>query len=585
VSWQLVIDAQGVQGPFSERGIARTITAVAEALAHRGAPVTAVLLNPHHPLPPSWHASLRHLPLMWSTAPATAHLLAGPPIVWLMLSPMEGSFPDEAIVPAIVVNAQAAVVPLVHDAIPFDDELRYQHRHADARMHQYRLPLLRQAAHTLAVSRYSADDWSRLVFPLTECTVVGSAPTPQTTAPLATADALSEARRIVPGLTRTFAMYVGGGDARKNVQGAMTAWSKLDSNVRERFQFVIVGSAPVATMAAWQEHLAALDLEPGSVLLAGRVSDAALDALHQAAHLAFFPSLSEGFGMPVVEAVAWGTPVICSNTTSMPEIIGWVPGMFDPTDADDMSAVLHRGLVDDEFRAQLLAEGAKARDRHTWAAVAGRICATLEAHVVPNLPTTPVASRPSVAIVTSESSPDSWAVQIASELHAHAEVTMFAAVGHGEAFPLDAFGRTSDPGRFTLRVFVLGDHPEGAAAYTLARRFPGVLVLTDERLTRIGATAAGGAITALLADCYDTRLASVISSDPQPSVEALLDHDIRLLCPVVQPAHEVVAANEAIAAAAALDLGPWNRPVSCTVATSPAAVARVVLTRLGVEVS
>jgi hypothetical protein len=116
--WQLVIDAQGVQGPFNERGIARTVTAVSEALVSAGLPVTAVLLNPHHALPPLWHATLRQLPLRWSTASATRDLIDGPPIVWLMLSPMEGSVPDEAIVPTLALSGRTAIVPLVHDAIP-----------------------------------------------------------------------------------------------------------------------------------------------------------------------------------------------------------------------------------------------------------------------------------------------------------------------------------------------------------------------------------------------------------------------------------------------------------------------------------
>jgi glycosyltransferase involved in cell wall biosynthesis len=573
--WQLVIDAQGVQGPFNERGISRTVTALSDALVARGAPITAVLLNPHHPLPPSWHASLRHLPLMWSTATATASLVSGPPIVWLMLSPMEGSFPDEAIVPRFVADGRAAIVPLIHDAIPFDDTLRYQRRHADARMHQYRLPLLRQASHTLAVSQHSANDWSRLVFPLPAVTVVGSAPTPPSTKPLGRSEATSAAQRAVVGLDRAFAVYVGGDDARKNVEGAIEAWAKLGPELHRRFQFVVVGSARPQTLATWQARAAQLGLGSSDVIFAGRLNDAALDALHQAAHLAFFPSLSEGFGMPVVEALAWGTPVICSNTTSMPEIIGWAPGMFDPTNADDMADVLRRALVDDAFRTELVAVGRAARERHTWAAVATRICATLEAHVVPNLPTTPAPTRPSIAVVTSDASPAGWAALIVSEVGAHADVDVFAPNPIDGAFPIEAFGRTTDPGRFDLRVFVLGDHADGAAAFDMARRFPGVLVLTDERLTHLGAAAAGESLAVLLADAYDTRLASVIATNSSPSIDVLVDYDVRLLAPVVGPAHRVIAITEAIAAAASLDIGPWRRPVPTDVASSPAEVARL----------
>jgi glycosyltransferase involved in cell wall biosynthesis len=573
--WQLVIDAQGVQGPFNERGIARTVTALSDALVRGGAPVSAVLLNPHHPLPPSWHASLRHLPLMWSTTKATAALVAGPPIVWLMISPMEGSFPDEAIVPGFVADGRAAIVPLIHDAIPFDDTLRYQRRHADARMHRYRLPLLRQASHTLAVSRHSADDWARLVFPLPVCTVVGSAPTPPSTSPLPPSAAMTQARRAVVGLDRPFVVYVGGDDARKNVEGAIDAWALLGSELHTQFQFVVVGSARPSTLATWQARAHERGIG-ADVLFAGRLDDAALDALHQAAHLAFFPSLSEGFGMPVVEALAWGTPVICSNTTSMPEIIGWAPGMFDPTDTNDMSRVLRQALTDDSFRSELIAAGNAARERHTWAAVATRICETLEAHVVPNLPVTPTETRPAIALVATDGSATGWAARMMTELTSHASVDLFAPNPTDGAFPIEAFGRTTDPGRFDLRLFVLGDQAEGAAAFELARRFPGVLVLTDERLTRLGVASAGDGLAALLADAYDTRLPAVIAANPHPTVDTLIDHDVRLLAPAVRVAHRVLATTEAIAAAAVLDIGPWHRPVPTDIAATPADIARLI---------
>jgi glycosyltransferase involved in cell wall biosynthesis len=584
-SWQLVIDAQGVQGPFNERGIARTITAVSEALVHAGLPVTAVLLNPHHALPPSWHATLRQLPLRWSTADATRDLLDGLPIVWLMLSPMEGSVPDEAIVPTIALSGRTAIVPLVHDAIPFDDELRYQRRHADARMHQYRLPFLRQAAHTLAVSRHSAAEWNLLVTPLASVSVVGSAPTPAATAPLGSAAATEASRRVVAGLNREFAIYVGGGDARKNVEGAIYAWMKLGDNVHRRFQFVVVGSATVAVAQRWRERVKEAGLTGDDVLFTGMVADADLDALHQAARVAFFPSLSEGFGMPVVEALAWGTPVVSSNTSSLPEIIGWGPGMFDPSDPDEIAAVLRSALVDDEFREQLRGVGESARLRHTWPAVAARISEALEAHVVPNLPTASAPSRkPSIAVVTSDASADGWAALITTQLAKSADVDEFSAKGDG-AFPLEAFGRTSDPGRYDLRVFVLGDHADGAVAYSLARRYPGVLVLTDDRLTAIGLEAVGSAITWLLLDAYDTRLPAVLASDREPSLATLLRHDIRLLEPVVRPAHRVLAASSLIADAAKLDIGPWHRPVPTEVVSSPAHATAALLRLLGVGIT
>jgi hypothetical protein len=101
-------------------------------------------------------------------------------------------------------------------------------------------------------------------------------------------------------------------------------------------------------------------------------------------------------------------------------------------------------------------------------------------------------------------------------------------------------------------------------------------VLTDERLTRLGVASAGEALAALLADAYDTRLPAVIAGNPHPIVNALIDHDVRLLAPAVRVAHRVLATTEAIAAAAVLDIGPWHRPVPTDIAATPADIARLI---------
>jgi Glycosyl transferases group 1 len=348
----------------------------------------------------------------------------------------------------------------------------------------------------------------------------------------------------------------------------------LGEEMHRRFQFVVVGSAPTAVATRWRERVSSLGLTDDDVLFTGLVSDPDLDALHQAARVAFFPSLSEGFGMPVVEALAWGTPVVSSKTTSLPEIIGWDRGMFDPTDPYEVAAVLRSALVDDDFRRELCAAGDAARLRHTWPAVAQRISDALEAHVVPNLPTaTPQPHRRSIAIVATDTAADSWAAKLRHSLSDACDVDVFGPDGTADIFPLEAFGRTSDPGRYDFRLFILANDARGAAAYNLARRYPGVVVLTDERLTRLGSSACGSDLSARLVDAYDTRLPAVVASDPEPTVELLERHDIRLLEPVVSPAHEVLAASVAIANAAALDIGPWRRPAPTTVTPTPEHVA------------
>lgn len=583
-SWQLVIDAQGVQGPFNERGIARTITAVSAAIVAEGLPVSAVLLNPHHPLPGWSHRSLRSLPLRWATQETQAELLAGPPIVWLMLSPMEGSQPDEAIIPDFVVRGGAAVVPLVHDAIPFGDVLRYQRRHTDARMHRHRLPFLRTAVHTLAVSAYSEQDWNKTVFELATSSVIGSAPTPPTRRFPTRDDARSYVHQHRPEISRPFVLYVGGGDRRKNVDGALVAWSRLDASVRMRHHLVVAGSAAPDVRATWDTLVASLGLSD-DVRIIGRTDDTLLDALNQSAELAFFPSFSEGFGMPVAEAIAVGTPAVCSNTTALPEIIGWEPGMFDPADADEMARVLTRALSNDSYLNELRAACASAADRHTWPAVARRIRTALEEHVVPGLPETPRLRGSDVIAVVAPR--DQRAIDISTALAQELSVDLFLPSGTIDdqvnlpgdnprlvIHPIGALGRHVDPARFHRRVYVLTDTPAAAEVYAMARSFPGLVVLLDESLVMPAVAQFPDELRRLLIDTYGTRLPPDLPASP--TLDDVRRCDIRLLAPVLRSAHQIVASTAAVAAAAALDIGPWHRPVPTVVASTVADIAKLI---------
>ena len=96
------------------------------------------------------------------------------------------------------------------------------------------------------------------------------------------------------------------------------------------------------------------------------VTDDELVALLQGAKLSVFPSLEEGFGLPVAEAAACGCPVVCSDNSSLPEVIGDVAATFDAHDVADMASVITSGLIDAGFRDQLRDIAADIARRCTW---------------------------------------------------------------------------------------------------------------------------------------------------------------------------------------------------------------------------
>ena len=94
--------------------------------------------------------------------------------------------------------------------------------------------------------------------------------------------------------------------------------------------------------------------------------DADLPALYAAADLFVMPSLYEGFGLPVLEAMACGTPVACSNTSSLPEVVGDAALEFDPYDVDAMAAAIQQAMSDPGLRASLRARGLIRAKQFTW---------------------------------------------------------------------------------------------------------------------------------------------------------------------------------------------------------------------------
>lgn len=111
-------------------------------------------------------------------------------------------------------------------------------------------------------------------------------------------------------------------------------------------------------------------LEYSLILITGFVGEKELDDLYKNASLFVFPSLYEGFGLPPLEAMKRGIPVVASNTTCVPEILGDAALYFNPLNINDMSEKIKKALVDRELRERLIKEGYEQIKKYDWSKMA-----------------------------------------------------------------------------------------------------------------------------------------------------------------------------------------------------------------------
>lgn len=180
----------------------------------------------------------------------------------------------------------------------------------------------------------------------------------------------AEKLRRAHGIDSNFLLFAGSFDIRKNHEGLIRAYARVPASVRQGHQLVVIGNGWPGKYAELRQIARRAGLGQRELVFTGRVSDSDLLTLYAMAELFVFPSLREGYGLPVLEAMACGLPTIASNATSLPEVVGWSEALFDPTDLDAMAAKIYQALTDEGFRGQLRTRGLAQSRRFTWDNVA-----------------------------------------------------------------------------------------------------------------------------------------------------------------------------------------------------------------------
>lgn len=160
-----------------------------------------------------------------------------------------------------------------------------------------------------------------------------------------------------------YILHVGGGEPRKNISTLLEAYAML-GDLRSHYKLLLVGA-----MGPWKEQIMRqvkqLQLQD-SVIAADYVTYEELQVLYQNAALFVYPSLYEGFGIPPLEAMSSGVPVITSNTSSLPEIVGDAAVMIDPMCPQDFMTSIAIALTNVEFRKELIKKGLARAKKFSW---------------------------------------------------------------------------------------------------------------------------------------------------------------------------------------------------------------------------
>jgi glycosyltransferase involved in cell wall biosynthesis len=165
-------------------------------------------------------------------------------------------------------------------------------------------------------------------------------------------------------LPRQFILYVGTIEPRKNVSGTAKAYSMLPAELRKKYPLIIAGSKGWYAESILEE-IRTLGISD-DIRLTGFVDDRDLPTLMAMAELFVFPSLYEGFGYPVLEAMASGVPVITSTSSSLPEVIGDAGILVAPDDLKGISNAMMKILHSPRFRNSLRNKGLKRAKQFSW---------------------------------------------------------------------------------------------------------------------------------------------------------------------------------------------------------------------------
>lgn len=421
-----------------------------------------------------------------------AFLASLEPDVIFITSLFEGFF-DDAVTSIGIFDNLTPVVVMLYDLIPLRDSEHYLRPNPAYEQHYLmKLKYFKRACAWLAISEASAKDGIDIGLDASLVINISAACDdcfkPIDISPETKVEVLNRY-----GIVRPFMLYSGGGDSRKNLHRLIRAFARLSPDLQSSHQLVLAGKIPDTEVQALKSTASSSGLYGNELILTGYIPDEELVVLCNSCRLFVFPSWYEGFGLPVLEAMSCGAPVIAGNVSSIPEVVGREDALIDPFSEDAIAFKIAEVLENEEFREELILHGLQQARKFSWDESARLAISAFERladqHQSQKRGLLP-HRRPKLAYISplppERSGISDYSAELLPELARHYDIEVIVAQSYVSdrwiraCLPIrsvDYFMKNAD--HFDRVLYHFGNSIFHQHMFGLLNRFPGVVVLHD----------------------------------------------------------------------------------------------------------
>lgn len=388
---RIVIDMQGAQTVSRFRGIGRYTMSLTQAIArNQGDHELILALNSEftdtiEPIRAAFRGLLPpdNIHLWRAPGPTRAHLPANRrriqvaerlreafmaslfPDVILISSLFEG-WRDDAATSVGVFDQGTAVAAIQYDLIPLNNPDEYLDSVPFRNFYYQKLTYLKKCDGLLAISEHSRrESLQFLSFDEQSVTnISGACDSRFRKKDLTESERMQTWAQV--GISRPFVLYMGGSGYRKNLSRLAQAYSALPGDLKAGHQLVFCGYLDQDHINELRALARSLGVSESDFIIKGHLEEDILLNLLNSCTLFVLPSLAEGFGLSALEAMACGAPMIASNTTSLPEVVGNDDLMFDPFSVSSIRDKMVEALSDIKFRQEIASYGLKRAELFSW---------------------------------------------------------------------------------------------------------------------------------------------------------------------------------------------------------------------------